>query len=372
MSVTLARRRPALGHRSLAALATLFLALFPAADRAVASLAPESADAPPSLPAPASVPAPATTSLPFGIPGHGRLLLAVPAGWWGEAKEVEDPAGLALRFGPVSGASFAVQVTVFAPPRGPTTPEQLREAAKGASDDLAPHSVEESPAVEELQGPFARLAFASATDREWVDRAPPEGEWRYVTRGGAGAGPLLAVFTILTDGRDAPGRAAALEMLRTARAVPAGEGPSALRLVGGGRALTAELPGLEVLALDALPGGAGTRVMGSLPGSFMVTLTIERAPEGMTQATEVREARWTNGAAKTPAEKTQVRLSSREGMEMVSYLIPAFREVEIRQKHVHGYLAGGGAIGEVHLSKVRHEPGDDAGFERILATVRLQ
>jgi hypothetical protein len=166
-------------------------------------------------------------------------------------------------------------------------------------------------------------------------------------------------------------RARALELVASARHLPAGSGPSAIRIGAAGKTLTAELPGLEVLRVDARPGGAGAMMMGDLPGAFAVTLTVEESA-GMSKPDEVREQRWTKGAALTPLKKTNVRLSSRGDLAVVDYLIPKYEDLEIRQRHVHGYLLRDSVMGELHVSKIKFVPEDGANLQRILGSARLE
>ena len=86
----------------------------------------------------------------------------------------------------------------------------------------------------------------------------------------------------------------------------------------------------------------------------------------------VREALWANGPAKSPTEKTEVRRSSRGEMALVTYLVPKAEGAEIRQRHVHAYLAKGAVMASVHLSKIQYAAADEAALDRILASVRLE
>ncbi|BDG01409.1 hypothetical protein [Anaeromyxobacter oryzae] len=313
----------------------------------------------------------ADTVLPFGIPGHGRLQLAIPEGWQVEARRIEEPGGLTMRLAPVDGPELRVLVTVMVPPNGPTTVDALRAGAERNARDLQGGAAEEKLPVEERSGPAAHLAFVSATDKRWQDREPPEGEWRHVTQGAAATGDLLLVFTVLGSSKDAPARARALELLASARHLPAGTGPNAIRVAAGRRTLAAELPGLDVLRVGARPGGGGAMVMGTLPGGFAVTLTVERTT-GLTRPEEVRQRRWTEGASRSPLEKKDVQLSSRGDMAVVGYLVPRVEAAEVRQRHVHGYLLREDFAGEVHLSKIRYVPEDAPALERLLGSARLE
>jgi len=52
----------------------------------------------------------ASTPQQFALPGHGTLLLNVPAGWQSNEKQLQGGSP-AIQFGPSSGASFAVLIT---------------------------------------------------------------------------------------------------------------------------------------------------------------------------------------------------------------------------------------------------------------------
>ena len=313
----------------------------------------------------------ADADLPFRVPGHGALALAVPENWNVETRALEDPAALSMRLVPGDGREAVVLVTVIASPKGPPTAEFVRAAAEQVASDLRDHAAEERLAVETRSGPAARLAFVSATDRRWRDRVPPEGEWRHVTQGAAAIGDLLLGFTVLTTAKGGPAQLQALDLLARARHLPKGAGAGTVAIASGGATLAAELPGLEVTRVTARPGGGGMMVSGALTGGVNVTLTVEGASE-LNTVEEVREARWTRAAARSPVDKTEVQQSMRGEMAIVSYLVPRFEDVEIRQRHVHGYLLRQGAVGEVHVSKVRFEAADAALLDRVVNSTHLR
>lgn len=308
-------------------------------------------------------------ALPFGIPGHGRVVLDIPSDFCAHAEPADEPPSTGIRLEPLQGSAFLVKVVVFAAPKKPT-PELVRAGVESMAKDMKPSALEQSLPVEERAGP-TRLLFYTATDKKFANRAPPDGEWKVVTQGAGAVGDLNLVFTILSNAKNAPERLRALEMLSSARWLADGTGPSAVRVTASGKALVAELPGFEALKLEATPDGKRMAIVGQI-GKLAVRLVAEEAAKDVVKPEQVREARWTNGAAKVLTEATGVKLSSQNGMALVEYMIPRVKDVEVRQRNLVGYLAGSGLAGEVHVSKVAYVPADAAALEKVLSSVRIE
>ena len=84
-----------------------------------------------------------------------------------------------------------------------------------AAKDAEPRSVEGSLSLQDFQGSSGHGFYFRATDK-----APPPGEWKYLTQGMVRTGPIALTFSILTnDGGEATEKAA-LEMIRLAVVQP--------------------------------------------------------------------------------------------------------------------------------------------------------
>lgn len=150
----------------------------------------------------------------FAVPGHGSLSLRVPDTWQESSKPKEQPGSVHLRFRPPTGDMFDIQVTAVwrdADQLSKLTAESLKAIAQKSSAEFLRQAVEKEAKLEEFRGGQTLGYYYSLTDR-----APPEGEYKYMTQGCFLTGELLTVFTILQREQVALDRKLALEMLADA------------------------------------------------------------------------------------------------------------------------------------------------------------
>jgi hypothetical protein len=148
----------------------------------------------------------------FELPGHGGLLLNVPAGWKTSLKTAAGSPPT-IRLGPQSGAPFVVLVTAVwsAAGAGAMDDAKIRSSVTSAAKSAEPQSVEGSLPLRNLLGASGPGYYFRATDR-----APKPGEWKYLSQGMIRTGAIALTFTILTNDGQAPVEKAALEMIRLA------------------------------------------------------------------------------------------------------------------------------------------------------------
>jgi hypothetical protein len=154
----------------------------------------------------------ASTPQSFALPGHGTLLFNVPAGWQTNEKQLQGGPPT-IQFGPRSGAAFAVLITAVWGTTRAGAPDDagIRSAVTSAAKDAEPRSVEGSLSLQDFSGSTGHGYYFRATDK-----APPPGEWKYLTQGMVRTGAIALTFSILTnDGGEATEKAA-LEMIRLA------------------------------------------------------------------------------------------------------------------------------------------------------------
>jgi hypothetical protein len=150
----------------------------------------------------------------YVVPGHGKLRLRVPDGWSDTSKALEQPASVLLRFRPVAGNAFYVQVTaVWLDPSklAKMTPESLKASVGQSTAEPLRQAVEKAVTIQELRGKQTLGYYYSLTDR-----APPPGEYRYITQGELRVGELLTTFTILHQDAMLPDKKLALAMFTDA------------------------------------------------------------------------------------------------------------------------------------------------------------
>ena len=114
-----------------------------------------------------------------------------------------------------TGASFTVLITPTRPAKKDTpkkTAEQIRELVRQAAESVKLQAVEETIDLFEFKGTSGLGYNFFATDR-----APKQGEHRYITQGMLGVGELLLTFTILTNEGQQAIVTQALSMLTTSK-----------------------------------------------------------------------------------------------------------------------------------------------------------
>jgi hypothetical protein len=148
----------------------------------------------------------------YKLPGHGTLILIVPDAWRGDEKQSEAGPPT-IGFGAKSGAPFAVLISAVWGATPGATPDdaKIRAAVVSAAMSAEPQSVEEKLPIQDFQGVSGHGYYFKATDK-----APPPGEFKYLTQGMIRTGAIALTFTILTnDGQEAIAKAA-LDVVRTA------------------------------------------------------------------------------------------------------------------------------------------------------------
>lgn len=318
----------------------------------------------------------------FVLPGHGRILLAIPPGWTFE--EVEDAEVATIRLGQ-EGARFVVLLTPFWNPGEPESPEARADtvslfAEMGRRRALA-GSVEEEIPLERLSGDGVVGAYFSATDRDLVGREPGEDDYRHVMQGAAAIGPVILAFTLLDDA-PGPWRAKVLDLVRTARhaaaeeetaveggalePVPAdGTAPLRVRWRGAAWALLVDLPGFR-LGTRPASSGASPFVVGLEPGSG-IAASVSLAPaRGAMDAAACRE-RALAAIARRVGGPREVRRGESGRAATARYTIDGAAS----ELHVHAFLFRDGVCASVHASKMAPGPGDAALLDALLGSVRI-
>jgi hypothetical protein len=150
----------------------------------------------------------------FTLPGHGSLLLNVPAGWTAKMNQSSGGRPAMVSVGPASGAAFGVLITaVFGPTPDAGAPDdaKIRAFVASSAKSVEGQSVEGALSLKEFVGVSGRGYYFRATDK-----APAAGEWKYLTQGMVKTGGIGLSFTILTNDGQGEIEKAALEMIRSA------------------------------------------------------------------------------------------------------------------------------------------------------------
>lgn len=147
--------------------------------------------------------------------------------------------------------------------------------------------------------------------------------------------------------------------------------PIRLALPGEPWMLELPAPGFAISQYER-PASGGRCYVLAVDRSVGATLSIllDRIPQA-TSAAACRNHYWTALQARTPLAMEEIRVSAASDPVTLEYMVRSVRDVRIDQKHVNLYLARGGACVDVHLSKVRFSPTEDAYFRGLIGSVRL-
>jgi hypothetical protein len=150
----------------------------------------------------------------YTVADEGLLNLYVPGHWNDRKSALSVVLPRTIRFSSNEGERFEVLFSArWSGREDPSVVEQnflLSVAAYGARI-AAPQSMEPELEVRSLPTNTGEAYVFTATDKD-----PKPGEFRYMVQGAVNVQGLVCTFTILTDERDSPAVADAIEMVRTA------------------------------------------------------------------------------------------------------------------------------------------------------------
>ena len=157
--------------------------------------------------------------------------------------------------------------------------------------------------------------------------------------------------------------------VKTEAAVP---GPLSLSLPGYPWGVRLDLAGFAITADEMNSARTARRIAAeNRESSITLTAFLERVPESMDAkacrtyyAARLQRSPIMNGIA--------VRMSELGELAVLDYLIKDFQGVPINQKHVNAYLGQDGACLDVHLSNIQFVSGDEASWQPVLDSIRLE
>ena len=167
----------------------------------------------------------------YSLPAGATLALEVPDNWKDEVRQPEGTLPPTIEFRPAKGPPFKVLLTPVWPRTEGDKPQDLATVRKLlglAAAAASAQSVEKELPLQELEGKTCRGFYFSATDR-----APKEGEFKFMTQGMTRGDEVVVSFTILTNQGQEGVVAAALEMVNSAT-YEAGPAPAPRKAAGDG------------------------------------------------------------------------------------------------------------------------------------------
>jgi len=131
--------------------------------------------------------------------------------------------------------------------------------------------------------------------------------------------------------------------------------------------------GMKTKSIELVDDDSQLRVKWDSPANLMTMTAFVQLAETPGDARTCRDTWWpqTERNIVSVAKIKDKQFREQDGVALVEYMVAKFQKTT-NQKHVHAYLAGGDVWAEVHISKVDFKPEDQALFDAILRTLRLQ
>jgi hypothetical protein len=314
-----------------------------------------------------------TVARSFRIPNHGDLVLNVPESWSYSVRTPKLGLPPTIEFLPGPPKQFSALITVMPPaenaPADFNSPAKLRELADARVKSMLPSAKETAINLQDLEGEHATGHFFTVTDKR-----PEPGSFEYATPAVVGVGDLLLSVTILHHQKEAPQRALALELLKSASQSPKAEAQDVLRIwspVAKAPALLLPGKGLAVLSerYDRARNSHEVMVVGEESG-LVVSVFMEPAQKPGDSAI-VRDVYW-GRAQRSPLKKQDVKLDTLGELATVTYLVPDVGGQPLNQKHLNLYAAPNGMWVDIHASKTGFEAKDQALFDDLAGQAKFE
>jgi hypothetical protein len=330
-----------------------------------------------------AAPPPPGAEYRFKVPGHGDLVMTIPAGWRKEVK-----SGLRKTMPPtltITAPHEVVQllITPLWSTKGDASfnsPEKIHEVAKAAGEQMLSGSKETSLALQDLKGDNAEGLYYTFTDK-----SPAPGSYECMTSAYVGVGDLLAAATILHHEKDSPAWQQALGLLKglsepnapppdeKANAPAASAGKSAPKPGDGLLAKSPDgtweivIPGnFKKIAEDANASNTSSRLMAADVESGM-TLSVYIEPAAQPGDATVARTFYQKRLEQSPMIRRDVRLRTAGQLAIVLYMVP-----DVKQENMNVYAVRNGQWIDIHLSKVNFTPDDQQAFETFLGGLKIE
>src|SRR5262245_51729537 len=305
----------------------------------------------------------------------GQLVLELPEGWTASRERRGTDMGATVTIKPGNETPLELLITGFAAPgEAASLAETVYRSVEKAAERASETSTQSSVRIKKFSGAGCQGRYFSATDRTVKEPTPTN--FKYMDHGAAVVGRLFMTFTILTNLETSPERAAAFEIVRSARHLDPGppwrtpDGGILLASSDGEWALGLSLPGYKLAPLELRNDPPGMKLSATHPKSpASVTVFFERAHEGMT-ASDYREDYW-NRIQKMGVTRTDIQRSERGDFAILEFLMPSVAGAPLNQRSLNAFLVRDGVWIDVHISKAAYKPEDKAMFDSILDSLRV-
>jgi len=155
----------------------------------------------------------------FSLLEHGHFEIDLPEGWHLTVLDGDASSPPAIRIVPKGAVPLVLLITpIPVAEQDKDLTAAMQETASEILRRMREVAVEDQLELSELEGPNCRGLHVSATDR--TVKVPTSENFKYATQGAVVVGRVLMTFTLLTNVPDAPERAAAIEVVRSAHHRP--------------------------------------------------------------------------------------------------------------------------------------------------------
>ena len=152
----------------------------------------------------------------------GTLSISLPVNWKADVINIQEvntnqiATYDGIRMVPTNAEACLMQIELV--PTDPTNraPRDIHGILLSRQSAELTNTVETNLTLQDFAGTQTSGAYFHLTDRRYVSTLPPANEFKYLTRGIGQVGPLMLVFTFLSNDTDVD---EALEVIKSARIV---------------------------------------------------------------------------------------------------------------------------------------------------------
>jgi hypothetical protein len=142
-------------------------------------------------------------------------------------------------------------------------------------------------------------------------------------------------------------------------------------LPGASWTVALTLPGYMVQAEGELADGQGKMMRaGNERTHMIVSVFVEREPD-LGNPKKCRDFYWAKDL-QSPLPKSEIVLSEKDSMALVSWMVKEFQGVHVMQKNVKAFLSHEDACVDIHLSKVKFQRSDEQLFDAVLKSIQIK
>ena len=143
-----------------------------------------------------------------------------------------------------------------------------------------------------------------------------------------------------------------------------------MQLEGTAWGITLEIPGFDIGEEQESPDGRAKMMEAvNRKTGIILSIYIERQ-RGKNTPEACRDFYWKR-MRRDPRRKTNVQFTSQAPLALARYMIENAEGMRVMEQNMNAYYGQSGVCMDLHLSKLRFVPGDEALFDAVLQSVRI-